>query len=498
MGSLFAEKLREFILNNYFIREIDDLSAIGVFEEPTLTNLGLFFFDKIASNNDTKIGYRITKDDVIEKKIDFKRIRKEDIVFGKDKVFLLDPNMKVRNILRKLSLNKSTLNDIAELEWGTSKAGYGKRKIKIDAYERLSPTQKTKFPPMVQTADISRHVVLWTGEFIDKTIFSEIKQKQFKQDKIVFARRSSTIKCGYDDNQFFLGKVAFTSEFKHKADPMFLLGILNSTLLNFFFVKMYETIHPGGNLRLDIPYLNNLPIMIEDDKKLVRLVNRIVTLKRLQHKFREIWRQYSQKYRNSCYSLGQILLDDKKEIQGGNFDKVWTVEANVYPDEDNDLLQREFGKLRIIGESEKILAVYGVSGSSEELILKIKTRGKEFRDILYSEIKHLLNSRSKVKKLRDVLSKATVSLIQPNFWENSPNLIKGCVKKFKEWLENQNLDTKEADVVKIDNEIEDIDAHIDALVFKLYKLTENEIKTVLDSMAVRLSYRQKALKWLKE
>lgn len=498
MGSLFAEKLREFISNSYFIREIDDLSAIGVFEEPTLTNLGLFFFDKIASNKDTKIGYRITKGDIIERKIDFKRVKKDDIVFGKDKVFLLDPDMKVRNILRKLALNKSTLSDIAELEWGTSKSGYGKRKIKIDEYEKLSPSRKAKFSPMVQTADISRHVLLWTGDFIDKTIFSEIKQKQFKQDKIVFSRRSSTIKCGYDDNQFFLGKVAFISRFKHKADPMFLLGLLNSTLLNFLFVKVYETIHPGGNLRLDIPYLNHLPILIEDDKKLARLVDRIVTLKRLQHKFREIWGEYSQKYRNSCYSLGEILLDDKQKIQRGNFDKVWTLEGNVYPDEDNELLEREFHKFRLIGESDKILAVYGVSSSSEELILEIKTRGKEFRDILYCEIEQLLNSRSKVTKLKDIFSKTTISLIQPNFWENSPNLIKGTVKKFKEWLDNQDLDTKLADIVKIDNEIEDVDAHIDALVFKLYELTKNEIKTVLDSLGILPSYQEKVFKWLKE
>ena len=276
MGSSYGRKLREFILNNDFIREIDDLSTIGVFDEPTLTNLGLFFFDKTPPGDNIKIGYKITKNDIIERKISFTQIKKEDLVFGKDKVFLFDPNMKVRSILTRLISENHTFSDIVDLEWGTSKSGYGRKKINIEDYKKLSPSQKNRFAPIIQTADIGRHIVLWKGEFIDKSIFSDIKQKQFKNEKIIFTRRSSTIKCAYDNKGFFLGKVAFTSKFKQKINPIFLLGILNSNLLNFFFVKVYETIHPGGNLRIDIPYLNNLPVFDKEDTRISKLVNKII------------------------------------------------------------------------------------------------------------------------------------------------------------------------------------------------------------------------------
>ena len=91
-----------------------------------------------------------------------------------------------------------------------------------------------------------------------------------------------------------------------------------------------ESLHMASYyIRYDIPYLYQLPIIvIEDDKQtpIIQLVQKIITLKKLQHKFRELWRYYSRKFRNNYKSLGEILLDDKRAIQEGNVDKVWVSE----------------------------------------------------------------------------------------------------------------------------------------------------------------------------
>ena len=100
------------------------------------------------------------------------------------------------------------------------------------------------------------------------------------------------------------------------------------------------------------------------------------------------------------------------------------------------------------------------------------------------EILELLDSKSRVKMLKDIFDKTFISVIQPNMLENSGNLVKGTEKKLEEWLEKQNLEIKEKDIVKIDKEIKDIDNQIDAYVFKLYELNRGEVITVLDSLSV--------------
>jgi hypothetical protein len=236
--------------------------------------------------------------------------------------------------------------------------------------------------------------------------------------------------------------------------------------------------------RILLENIKDLPI-IETSKQIqiIQLVSKIIILKKLQHKFRKIWRSHSKKYRNYYLSLGEILSQDKKQIQKGNFEDVWTSEASVYPDKKDELLRKEFKKFRIGGEEDK-LKIYGIFNAKEELILEIKVKNKELRDILYLEILELFDSRSRVKTLRDIFSKSMISVIQPNTRENSGNLLKGTMKKFEKWLEEEDFEIKEkeTDIVKIDEGIQDIDNSIDVHVFKLYDLNREEIETVLDSL----------------
>ena len=253
----------------------------------------------------------------------------------------------------------------------------------------------------------------------------------------------------------------------------------------------------GGYYSYQTKYLNKLPICIPSKKHqtlFIQLVQKIITLKKFQHKFRELWRYYSRKFRNNYKSLGEILLDDKKAIQEGNFDKVWISEASVYPDEQSELLEKEFKKFRIVGESDNKLKIYGIEGQREELLLEITANKREFRDIIYLELLELMDSRVKKKTLKDILSKSEISVIHPNIWEKSDNLLKITKEKFNEWLERENFGIKKDDIVKIDNEIQEIDNLIDAHVFKLYGLIKEEVEIVLDSLNVVGSVKDDILK----
>lgn len=280
----------------------------------------------------------------------------------------------------------------------------------------------------------------------------------------------------------------------------YLTSLLNSSILDWR-LKQISTQFRGGYHSYARRFIEKLPIKVPKSKKEIELasnieylVQKIITLKKLQHKFRELWRYYSRKFRNNYKSLGEILLDDKRAIQEGNFDKVWVSEASIYPDEQSELLEKEFKKFRIVGESDNKLKIYGIEGQREELLLEITASKKEFRDIIYLELLELMDSRVKKKTLKDILAKSEISVIQPNIWEKSGNLLKITKEKFNEWLERENFEIKKDDIVKIDNEIQEIDNLIDAHVFKLYGLTKEEIEIVLDSLNVVESVKNDILR----
>ena len=276
----------------------------------------------------------------------------------------------------------------------------------------------------------------------------------------------------------------------------YLLALLNSRLVDWF-MKKISTVYRGGYYVYAKRFLEKIPIYEatpEQQTPIIKLVQKIITLKKLQHKFREVWRYYSRKFRDDYKSLGEILLNDKRKIQEGNFDKVWIKEASIYPDEQNELLEKEFKKFRIIGENDNKLKIYGIEGQKEKLLLEITTNKKEFRDIIYLELLELMDSRIKKKTLKDILSKSEISVIQPTIWETSGNLVRITKQKFNEWLEKEKFDIKEDDIVKIDNEIQEIDNLIDAHVFKLYGLTKEEVEIVLDSLNVIESVKNDILR----
>ena len=82
--------------------------------------------------------------------------------------------------------------------------------------------------------------------------------------------------------------------------------------------------------------------------------------------------------------------------------------------------------------------------------------------------------------------------------ELTPNIIKKVKDEFVEWLKQNEVENVEADIVKINNEIEELEAKIDAHVFKLYTLKENEIKIVFDSLKTPTAYQGRVLELLRK
>lgn len=255
LSALMAEGLRGFIRSYFHIYEMVNLAHMKVFPDPTFTNLGLFFIKQKGSSNITKIKYKPQSyDDLRSNPI----LINEDSLYYKNFIVLAKSAKELSGMLNYLDNFKNKLKNDLVLEWGSSASGFSKRKITKEEYLKFSKVKKGEYMRVIQTSNCKRYRTEDSKEYIPTSLYSKRRLRQFSKEKIVIARRSADLQCTIDPKGYALGKVAFSVS---NRMPLFQLTvILDSKLINFWFKKTFESLHPGGSYQFDIPYLYHIPI----------------------------------------------------------------------------------------------------------------------------------------------------------------------------------------------------------------------------------------------
>jgi hypothetical protein len=283
-------------------------------------------------------------------------------------------------------------------------------------------------------------------------------------------------------------------------DIKYLLALLNSTLLTFWYREAGK--RKGAMLEYFTTPLKRIVIkQVSYDKQqpIIKLVERIIFLKKANYNFIKIWTDWCTRLKNSESSLHEILCEDMKFMKTGQFEKTWASKVTFYPAK-CEMPRDVFSNFKIKGETMKnAIKIYGLDqNNKEKLIYEIEFKDRYLMLHLYSSLIEALKSRAKIKTLSQLLKKTIIPIIKevnrsPN--ELTPNIIKKVRDEFESWLKKNEIEDVEADIVWIDNETEDLEAKIDALVFKLYRLEEDEIKTVFDSLKTPTMYQGKVLEF---
>jgi len=278
----FGLKIREYILKNTKIRQIIDVSMVKVFRDASTYPIIIILEKSRPDGNIVKTSKVKNENDIIFKNVKFDEISQDVYNNFDGKLFLLGLNKNSLSIINKMKENSTSLKGLCEeITWGTSATGYGKKKIEQKEYLSLPKPKQEKYLKIIQTADIQRYRIDWQKEFIPKEIYSENKLKLFEKEKIVIGRLNKFLKATLDTEKHVLGKATLII-CKSSVQPKFLLGILNSKLIDYYFKLLFISTHMSqGYIRYDIPYLEKLPIKIPSEtqqKPLIELVNKIMPL----------------------------------------------------------------------------------------------------------------------------------------------------------------------------------------------------------------------------
>ena len=284
---------------------------------------------------------------------------------------------------------------------------------------------------------------------------------------------------------YFTGGYGTTikDEYKDKISLQYLVGLLNSSLLDWR-LKQISKERKGGYYSYEGKFIRELPIKLpqtDEEKALAEdieaTVEEIIDLLKKHHSVKSLWREWSRKLGNRNLTLINLIEKWEKGVGRIPQERLFFTDIRIISDEETEYdgfeLELRDGSLKLLGREEDILTP----------ILELE--GKEgLLEHIYLSILELLESRRKVKTLGDILNKTEVPTIN-----GDPEETKRIIETIKERASVKRL-TSFLEIIK-DNE-----AYLDALVFRLYGLASEEIRLVLESLNKSQDYIDAVLKYL--
>jgi len=282
----YGKKLRELILDNCKIVSVIDVSNLQVFKD-AFTYPYIIILQKTKNNSGNIIeGYKVGDElDFSDNKV---LINQDDIKNSQTKNFVIKKELKFLKDIERKSVKLGEIATIKE----TIHTGNVRDKLIVD--EKIDETCKK----LLAGKDCHRYWFKWNGKYIryDKNLIDKSKKeyanlcdkKYFEEPKILLREISLNIECCYDDEKYYTLNKVYSVQISDKYNLKYILALLNSKFLSFYFRNKFEEAHvSGGYLQFKKTYTSQLPIYKIDfsDKKekakhdyLVKLANQILNL----------------------------------------------------------------------------------------------------------------------------------------------------------------------------------------------------------------------------
>ena len=154
----------------------------------------------------------------------------------------------------------------------------------------VSKEKKDSSKKAIRGRDIKKYYHKWNGEYIryDK-ILNIKKSEKFDGEKIILPRTVLSLMASLDDeNLNLVDRVYYVKIKDNLINIKFLLGLLNSKLIDFYYKSYFGASHLQGNY-LDLKGVDlvkipiHLPSSKQQEQKIISLVNEMLELQKKNH-----------------------------------------------------------------------------------------------------------------------------------------------------------------------------------------------------------------------
>lgn len=261
--------IRHYLVKSHCISSIVDVSNIKVFKEAsTYTCINSI------------INSRRQNDIILYSPIDLSKIEDNKSIIPKE-TFLHQKNYVItlshNSLIDKIESHKTVLSDICSVFCGLSKTGFRD----FVTYFK----EDDNYQVFVESKQIKRYVTD-SEKYIDTMLYSLNALRCFQSQCLFMTRMTSHCRVAISKMGECAGKVNVLHSFKD-YHIKFVLGLLNSKLIDYYYCTKNETKHlNGGALPFDTESIKTIPIPLltsEQQRPIISLVDQILAEKESNH-----------------------------------------------------------------------------------------------------------------------------------------------------------------------------------------------------------------------
>jgi hypothetical protein len=303
------------------------------------------------------------------------------------------------------------------------------------------------------------------------------------------------VKANYDKSGILTFETVENILVSKDRNPLFYLGILNSSFISFYLSRMVFTKYFETSMDFDEKYIHRIrfPISTPDQQApIISLVDAIIQKKKEYHSISQNIENYID------FSKANLInLDEFLKMSTQDFEVLSSIKAKT----DN------FDALRVRIEENFAILEYGIKRKIEEYEEIDEDEDVEVKGKYITEWNFVGEGRIKDIEAIEFLSRVLESIKnfskakQKSTWQKIAEV---KVPEFNHKVKNAFLKFKSAmqKTKELDEEILKIDRAIDRLVYDLYGLTEEEIQVIeksvwgdkFEEMYSKLPSKENALK----
>lgn len=285
-----GKNIRENILENTNIQTIIDVSSCNIFKEASVYPSVYILKKKQIRNSDDNnfLTIKLTDQELYEgglyKKELYHLISQNRILNNNEYMFDISLNDDYLELINKIIKGSVNLIKISDIRNGIIVGDQKRYVIKSETYNSLSNREQQRYKKVVGGRDIYYYGLKWNNEYVlyeKEFLVAPRDETFFKNKKIIIRDIALRLTATYDEKGYYcLQTMNVLQILDKRVDYKFLLGVLNSKLMDFFYKVKYGNVHVGGNYnRYRERYLQDFPIKLgnnDGSKHIIQSVDQIL------------------------------------------------------------------------------------------------------------------------------------------------------------------------------------------------------------------------------
>ena len=274
------EKLRMFLLDHTSLRRIIDFTG-NVFERANVKTVMLLLSKGTSHDQTVEVVTTEVTSDLT--KLEFKTLRQDSFRDTYKSIFDLSLDDSQEAVKQKMRKRGVQLGEVFDLSFGL--------KTGDDSKFLTHSPESSEHKSLLRGADVHRYSATFKGEYVwyvpgkmraHRKTARPGTAERFEQPKVLIRDTGAGLQGTFDGENYYVKDVLVVSDSSKDARKLkFLIGILNSRLMRFYYETSFPTLHVQRNELASLPICTiNLddPADVARHDKMVALVERMLAL----------------------------------------------------------------------------------------------------------------------------------------------------------------------------------------------------------------------------